>query len=54
MSPKGSNFSANTRNEGANNETRKNSSSDGVCDDGPSEGTMFILKRIMVSMLSWN
>lgn len=47
-SPKGSNFSANTRNEGANNETRKNSSSDGVCDDGPSEGTMFILKRIMV------
>ncbi|WMV47268.1 hypothetical protein MTR67_040653, partial [Solanum verrucosum] len=51
-SPKGSNFSANTMNEGANNETRKNPSSADVCDDGPSKGSMFILKRIMGSTLS--
>ncbi|XP_059311556.1 uncharacterized protein LOC132063131 [Lycium ferocissimum] len=47
-SPRSSNFSANTMDEGANNETKKNPSSADVCDDGPSEGSMFILKRIMV------
>ncbi|XP_060181146.1 uncharacterized protein LOC132610787 isoform X1 [Lycium barbarum] len=47
-SPRSSNFSANTMDEGANNERRKNPSSADVCDDGPSEGSMFILKRIMV------
>lgn len=53
-SPKGSNFSAYTMNEGANNETRRNPSSADVCDDGPSNSSMFILKRIMVILISWN
>ncbi|XP_047263967.1 uncharacterized protein LOC107853145 isoform X5 [Capsicum annuum] len=46
-SPKTSNFSANTMGEGPNYDTRKNPSSADVC-DGSSEGSMFILKRIMV------
>ncbi|OIT32872.1 putative protein phosphatase 2c 51 [Nicotiana attenuata] len=47
-SAKSNNFSANITDRGANNERRKDSSSADVCDDGPSEGCMFILKRIMV------
>ncbi|CAN4093393.1 unnamed protein product [Withania somnifera] len=47
-SPKSSIFSANTTDEGVNNETKKNPSSADVCDGGPSEGSLFILKRIMV------
>ncbi|XP_070012501.1 uncharacterized protein [Nicotiana sylvestris] len=47
-SSKSNNFSANITERGANNERRKDSSSADACDDGPSEGSMFILKRIMV------